>query len=515
MNFIKRGITSIIRKPGKTIILLLIIFILGNVIAGAVSVRQAVARTEENIRKSLSPVATIGYDNKKIDEFYQKNPDGNVRYDNIKVETLKEIGTFPQVKYFDYMAMTSLESNTLKRYRNEEINGGMVARAEIGGGMAIDVTEYFSLYGVQNPEMIDILEGKITLTTGRTFSADEIKNLTYVCMVSKTFAELNSLSVGSKIALANNVYDYNTMTPYVEGGKEEPMKPVASQNYEFEVIGIFDPVKQPEPSDPNMGMDMQWREEEMQNKIYVSNGVVESAGLFQYNEYKKLNPEDYKDVNAEDNNYYTNLYVLKDPADLPAFKEAAAKIIPEMYKVIDTGDSYDTIAAPMKTVQWIAWVVLIVAIGATLLILSLLITLFLRDRKHEIGIYLSLGERKGKVVAQVLLEVLLIAAVAMSLSLFSGNLLSGAVSDKMLSDQIIQEQEQDNMGNSVSYYYSELDSMGYSNALSSDSLVENYSVSLDLRTILIFFAVGLGTVVVSTLIPIIYIVRLNPKKILM
>jgi len=253
----------------------------------------------------------------------------------------------------------------------------------------------------------------------------------------------------------------------------------------------------------------------LHNKIYVSNTVIESANLFQFNEYKKLYPDDYKDAQPSDNTYYTNLYVLNDPADLPAFKEAAGAIIPEMYKIIDTGESYDTVAAPMKTVQWIASLVLIVAVGATLLILSLLVTLFLRDRKHEIGIYLSLGERKGKVVAQVLLEVLLVAVIAMSLSLFSGNLISGAVSDKMLSDQILAQQEKDNMGNSYAYYSTELDSMGYNSTVSSESLMDNYSVSLDLKTILIFLIVGLGTVVVSTLIPIIYIVRLNPKKILM
>ena len=58
--------------------------------------------------------------------------------------------------------------------------------------------------------------------------------------------------------------------------------------------------------------------------------------------------------------------------------------------------------------------VLIVAIIATVLITGLVVLLFLRDRKHELGIYLSLGERRGRVVGQILIEVMVVAFIGIT-----------------------------------------------------------------------------------------------------
>lgn len=60
-----------------------------------------------------------------------------------------------------------------------------------------------------------------------------------------------------------------------------------------------------------------------------------------------------------------------------------------------------------------------------------------------------------------------------------------------------------------------LDYLGYSNNITTEDLADSYAVSLGVITILMFYLVGIGTILVSTLIPIVYIVRLNPKKIMM
>lgn len=76
--------------------------------------------------------------------------------------------------------------------------------------------------------------------------------------------------------------------------------------------------------------------------------------------------------------------------------------------------------------------VVLLAIGATLLIISLVVILFLRDRKHELGIYLSLGETRAKVMQQILIELLLISLIAMCLSLITGNFLGKMVSESLI-----------------------------------------------------------------------------------
>ena len=49
----------------------------------------------------------------------------------------------------------------------------------------------------------------------------------------------------------------------------------------------------------------------------------------------------------------------------------------------------------------------------------------------------------------------------------------------------------------------------------SDEMMEAFDVSLGIRAIGLFYTIGLGTVVLSTLIPCFFIVRLKPKKVLL
>jgi putative ABC transport system permease protein len=188
---------------------------------------------------------------------------------------------------------------------------------------------------------------------------------------------------------------------------------------------------------------------------------------------------------------------------------------------VDNSASYQYIATPMKNMDWIASIILIVSIGATLVILSLLITLFLRDRRHEMGIYLSLGESKLRVAGQILTEVLLIGIIAITLSLFTGNVIAGNLSGRMLNNQIVAEQENQATNSGSTVYdkrmgpISGLDMLGYDSAFSEQELIDSYTVKLGFDTFALFYLVGLGTLLVSTVVPILYVTRLNPKKILM
>ena len=173
----------------------------------------------------------------------------------------------------------------------------------------------------------------------------------------------------------------------------------------------------------------------------------------------------------------------------------------------------------MANVEWISEIVMWVAVGATILIISLLVTLFLRDRRHEMGIYLALGARRGTIATQILTEVLIIALIAVSLSVFTGNLLASNMSATMLENQLAEEQK--NQANDDDYviYKRSVDIYppGHANTdqFSTDEVMKMYKVSLDIKTVLFIYLIGMGSVLVSTLVPIIYTLRLKPRQILM
>ena len=143
---------------------------------------------------------------------------------------------------------------------------------------------------------------------------------------------------------------------------------------------------------------------------------------------------------------------------------------------------------------------------ASVFIITLVIILFLRDRKHELGIYLSLGEKRNRVVGQIVTEVLLVAIIAMTLSVFSGNVLAKNFSESLMTTQQIDNTEDEMMifGSPVVDFQ-----------ITEDDVIDAYDIKLTPSYIVLFYLIGLIVVLLSTIVPLVYIMRLNPKKIMM
>ena len=65
MNFWQRALKSISRRKGKSFILFLVIFILGNVIAGAVAIQQSTGNVEKVTKEKLGARAILDVDYEK------------------------------------------------------------------------------------------------------------------------------------------------------------------------------------------------------------------------------------------------------------------------------------------------------------------------------------------------------------------------------------------------------------------------------------------------------------------
>ncbi|MCL1790216.1 MAG: ABC transporter permease [Peptococcaceae bacterium] len=489
MNFLKRGITSITRIPGKSALFLLLTFFLGTLVAGAISIRQAVEYTERDLRTRMSPVITITFDYAKALSYYEQDP-GYIS-EPLSPEIIEEIGAWPYVRSYDYSVFTSMVSCTLTRYTEYD-------SPDDYEGQYVD----FGFKGVQNPNVIDLKGENFKLISGRVFNEQEMRNLSYVVLISQDLAELNDLTVGSKVAFGKNIYKHE-LIPVEDNLYSRETTLIKTQEYEFEIIGIYEAVKQNRED----GISTSWGQNEADNRIYAPNKVLLETEASFMHEVIIQNPE-METYPIED---YMPLYVLNDPVDLNKFRQEATAVIPDCYVISDNGISLERATAPIRSLKEIASLVLYTSLVTTFVLLSLLITLFLRDRKHELGIYLSLGERKVKVAGQILTEVLCVAMIAMTLSLFTGNILSGTLSDQMLRDRIAAGQQI----TEGDYLLSELGYMGYHDTPSGSDIVDIYAVSLDLTTVLLFYAVGIGTICISTLIPVIYTTRLDPKRIMM
>lgn len=477
MNFLKRALLSTVRKKGKSIILLVVIFILGNLMAGSIAVKQATTNVEETIKNKLGAEANVDYDWENIGE------DDDIP--QLDQETVDKIGKLEGVKYYEYNLRTWLNSKEYESYCGPN--------CEMGGmGEGVD----FEFYGVQIPSIVDISENKIALSDGRVFKQEEIDEGKPVALVSTLFAEMNNLHVGDTLSFSMNVYSWEDVD---DMGNP---KLASTQDYTFEVIGIFDAslsVKEDSAEDANM-VDYS-----MTQRIYVPNNVITPINDWSFEENKK-----YNDFGEEYENFTEIIptYYLKDASQLDDFREASTKLLPKGFTMSISSDAYDSVAGPISFISWLATGILYISIGATILILGLVVILFLRDRRHEFGIYLSIGVKKWKIVAQVVIEVLVVGIIALTLSLFSGKELANGVSQKMIEQQVI------NSNDGMIYYATAGPGSG-GGYVDQNEVLDTYEVTLDADYIVMLYLIGLGTLLVSSIAPTVYVVRLKPRKVLM
>ena len=64
---------------------------------------------------------------------------------------------------------------------------------------------------------------------------------------------------------------------------------------------------------------------------------------------------------------------------------------------------------------------------AGVVILTLIIMLSIRERKYEIGVLLSLGESRMKVISQFFVEIFICMIFALGIAAASGNVVGNAV----------------------------------------------------------------------------------------
>lgn len=493
MNYWNRALCSVTRRKGKSVILFAVIFILGNVIAGSIAIQQSTANVEKKIKHDLGATVSVDFDYQKMmDEGKTSTPP------SLKVEDIKKMGESPYVKEFDYNVKSSLVVKKIKTYE-------MKNAADFVG-----MPKLLNLKGNNLLEPLDFKDKKVKLVEGRTFKQEEINSGKDVAIMSKKVAEENGFNVGDKVVLDSLVVDYKQ-----DGSQEE----LASQDHPVEIIGLFEPTsveKKKSDGKEQQGMNEQFMETEQFNTLYMPNDAVMTINKAEFDKGKELLPERYKNADGteatvDDMNQIVPVYILKSPEDVEAFKEEAKSFIPEGYKLTASTDQYDQVGGTFKKMSQISGYVVLLAIGATLLIISLVVILFLRDRKHELGIYLSLGETRAKVMQQVLIELLLISLVAMCVSLITGNVLGKIVSESLIASDAF-AQAGDAADSSSAMMIGGGSSLP---TLTTEDVTSAYEVKFSISYIVTFLIAGLSTVLLSAVLPLTYVLRLNPKKIMM
>lgn len=205
------------------------------------------------------------------------------------------------------------------------------------------------------------------------------------------------------------------------------------------------------------------------------------------------------------------VFTIDDPANMEATLDTISKldIDWDTYKVDANNSAYEKMMGPIEKVASFAKIVIWIVAIAGGIILTLILTLWIRERMYETGILLSLGESRIKIILGYLIEVIIIAVIASSISIFSGRYLAKQLGNTMLASEVTASEEENTSNNNGPMRLQ----MGTENT-SNVEVIDSIDVELEIADIINVYLVGFGLILVGTLLPAVTVLRYNPKKIL-
>lgn len=221
-------------------------------------------------------------------------------------------------------------------------------------------------------------DGELYLKSGRAIGENDLATSNTV--ISEDFANLNKIKLGDKVSA-------------VSGG----------QTVTLTVVGIF-AAKQ---ADNNLS----------DNSLYVPYTLVHRL--------------------IGQKGFFHAVYVMDDPYYISEFRQNVMKLGFGIKASQMNADDYvyNVLSGPINNLNYISSVMVIGLLIAGAVILSLIILLGLRGRKFEIGVLLSIGEKRRKIIAQLAVESIIPILIAFSLSFIIGGISAQEIGDAMFSAQ--------------------------------------------------------------------------------
>ena len=517
MNLFKRAMLNITRNNAKYTSLFLLFSILAFFLSILLQIHQASQRVQQNVISNMNPQAMIGWD---WNAQQAPNPDFFGHQSTVwplEVSLLQEIAALPYVKDYNLFLERKLLSQDLEWFTHSK--SGQNVRTELG--------IYFTIRGVPRSNFTEIEMDIIELLSGRNFTLDEIEMSLPKALISEEFALKNQLGIGSVVPLRSVVMNLNM--PEVNWIEHKEDHVLGYLMYNVEIIGIFR-MNQRVTGDTYSNL--------IYNRFYVPNGFLQKInyeinqleaelGFTEHLSYlhsiawNKMSHEEGFPIMATlatisefFSMHINSFFILRSPYDIIPFTEIVEPMLPEFYLVEFADNHFLEIMNALNAVERNSETSLYVMVGATVLIVCILIIILLRQRMNEIGLYLSAGEQKTNIAVQILLEKILVKSPAVIFAFISSRVFMRFFSENIIVNQLIA-----NIGNGhdTSLQRATLFEMfGFSKSYGIEAtLFDNFDSSLSIGLIALFILSVLGVILILTAIALGYILRLSPKRIMM
>ena len=169
----------------------------------------------------------------------------------------------------------------------------------------------------------------------------------------------------------------------------------------------------------------------------------------------------------------TSLKILvSDSEKLAALKAEMNKKSVQLgdFEMVEEENQFSGIVESLDMVKQMIFMMIMAVIGAGIIVLSLVLILWVRERMYEIGILLAIGRSKIKIVGQFILEMILISLPAVILAAVLGRIFVGWILGAVLQKE-------------------GLDNLNLSSFMISDGELDIFAMSYGLLILIIVLAV--------------------------
>lgn len=523
MFFLKRAWYYVTRKLGKVITIGIILFIVSSLVLTGLVINSASESAATAARKKLG--ANVTYST-ELRMNMQTSDDGPARGSggsfNFEIPegysqiTTKEIETIVNnskyVKNYSIFASMSATASDFSYYdpfnsssptSNKTITNGMY-----GGSMRIDSSN-INIMGLDTKTNNNIFDLD-TLIDGRYFTDEEIKNNEMVIVIEETIATMNGIGIGDIITMTKSNNRMTMVRPGEEINTEED-----TIEMEFTVVGIY------KTNSPTNVAENQFRNsanlsENLMYAPYTTILLSDTFGLEGNELSEKL-------ADIEENGYAISsvIFTLKNPEDIDAFIEEVKNMeeIDMTYRLLDADTtSYETMVGPIQNVASTSKILVIVVIIAGAFIIGLLSMLSIKDRKYELGVLLSLGESRVKIISQLIVEMLIVAVFSFTLASLTANTLAQGVTNYLLNKELeSQNAERETTQNNPTIIRGGLGNMIQRSDISTVDVetIEELTVNINISDMFTMFGIGIIIIVLGNSIQTLFVLKANPKEILL
>ncbi|WP_195397884.1 ABC transporter permease [Holdemania sp. 1001302B_160321_E10] len=520
MNFFTRAIKNVTRRMSKSILLAITFFLIGNLVIIGLGINNASEQAKIETRRKMRAVVSYETDYMAFYDYAdalegEEQQEAYKNYPSVKLEDIKSLMSDERVKTVNVVSTNMLYSNdfeTVPLNNERESNGGGTMTYE--DGTTVEYIEPDLKFQTNFfPNMIELEDKMYEIVEGRFYNQAEVDEGKMVCLITDKLASHNNLRVGDTITI--DLISANDMRYYEQSGITDE-----DIHMTLEIIGIY---HNNEELDENSD-EYKWmsRYDSPDNTILAPALAYGNAfykiGMKQYEYSKEQYPEDYTDVEVPTPESYTYVnkavFLLDDPLNVDQFVADHQSDLKEFMKIDANNDTFKKLARPLDTLSLFSNIIVwIVAINA-IVIITLVTALTLKTREYEIGVLLSIGVSKMKIVAQFFVELIIVALIGFTLSVVSGSLVAKQVGKMVMDYQVDTESQYGTLDdqNNGTIYWGETN---YFTEISQDDLLEEYNVQINPMIIGEIYILGIGVVFISILIPSFMIMRFNPKKILM